>query len=495
MVAVGNRIGDYEVLAKLGEGGMATLFLARRVGISGFSRPVAIKVVHSRLNEDPDFVNMFIDEANISSRIVHPNVVHVEELGKTDEHYFLVMEYIDGCSLSQLVRTLKRANRRLNSTSAVSIVAAVAAALDAAHKTTGEDGLPLGIVHRDVSPQNILMSYQGHTKLIDFGIAKARGRLAETQTTAIKGKLRYMAPEQARGASVDGRTDVYALGIILWELLTGRRLFAGQDNLEVLAQAGARTIEPPHEINPNISAELSAAVMKAMETSPNARPQSAREWRSQLLEAEPSARSVDPMVVSHFLRDMMSELIDQQREKFGSISGVTTAAFQDSERHDPTGAHQISVERATETLTDPVLSDGATLPTAVSPRRVVSGKTKLALAAMGICLAAIAGVMLSGYATDEEATVVNEPTEPAGLAPTPAVTAVPVRLAPVAREPAEVDAGTDTQSLEPAEMARRMTQRMRPARMRPTEMNPPDTEMTAVSMQAPTGSIVSDFDL
>lgn len=508
MVAVGERIADYEVLAKLGEGGMATLFLGRRVGIQGFSRPVAIKVVHSRLNDDPEFVNMFIDEANISARIVHPNVVHVEELGKEDEHYFLVMEYIDGCSLSQLLRALKAANLRLNATSAVSIVAAVAAALDAAHTTVGDDGLALGIVHRDVSPQNILLSYQGHTKLIDFGIAKAHGRLAETQTTAIKGKLRYMAPEQARGTSVDQRTDIYALGVILWELLTGRRMFAGKDNMEVLAQANDRTIEAPFAINPRVSSQLSAVVMKAIESSPDARPQTAREWRAQLLEAQPSARSVDPMVLSHFLQDMMSDLIDQQREKFGSISGVTTIAFQDAERNDASGAHRIRAKRATDTLTEAILADGPTLPSATRPKR--ADKAPLFVAVAVVCIAAVIGAWASHGDVTEIAPVSAPAATPAGAARTPmyAAPAVPVQLPLAEPEPVEIETDVDAVELVPR------TPRARPPRRRRTEMRtpvPPSAEMqptepdeaapplpqptTAVSMETPPGSIVNDFDL
>jgi len=192
----GEWIGGFEIVERLRSGGMATLYLARRHGTSGFSRRIALKVIHPHLTYDSRFVNMFVDEARICSQISHPNVVHVEELGVDRGLHYLAMEYIEGCSLNDLLRLLAAKGRGLSVELATRIAMQVAAGLHAAHETVGEDHQPLGIVHRDISPSNVLLSRDGHIKVIDFGVAKARGRLAATPAAegTLKGKLRYMSP-------------------------------------------------------------------------------------------------------------------------------------------------------------------------------------------------------------------------------------------------------------------------------------------------------------
>src|SRR5262245_41259877 len=216
-------------------GGMPTLSPAQRHGAAGVLRPVVIKVIHPHLAEDEHMVRMFIDEARISSHIRHSNVVYVENFGEQDGVYYMVMEYVDGCSLLQLVRACAADQRKLSAPVAVHLAIEVAAGLHAAHETLGEDGEPLGIVHRDVSPANVLLGRDGRVKVIDFGIAKAHGRLGITRSgSGIKGKLCYMSPEQAWGDPVDRRIDVYALGICLWELVTTGQLSHAQTELAVL---------------------------------------------------------------------------------------------------------------------------------------------------------------------------------------------------------------------------------------------------------------------
>jgi eukaryotic-like serine/threonine-protein kinase len=193
MFEVGEQVGDYQIVARLKSGGMATLFLGRRRGASGFAKHVAIKVIHPHLAEDPAFVRMFVDEALLSARIQHPNVVHVEELKRRDGKYFLVMEYVHGVALVQLLRTLGRKGRRLAPDLAVQIAARIADGLHAAHETRDPDGQTAGVVHRDVSPQNVLLAWAGHVKLIDFGVAKAHGRATHTIGGSLKGKVRYMS--------------------------------------------------------------------------------------------------------------------------------------------------------------------------------------------------------------------------------------------------------------------------------------------------------------
>jgi serine/threonine-protein kinase len=307
----GERLGEYEIIGKLRSGGMATLYLGRRHGAAGVSKPVAIKVIHPHLAEDELIRHMFIDEARISSHIQHSNVVYVETFGELEGLFFLVMEYVDGVSLDQLLITLQRKGMFLPPEVATHIVLEVADGLHAAHETVGEDGAPLGIVHRDVSPSNILITREGRVKVIDFGIAKARGRLGQTKSGAsFKGKLRYMSPEQAWGRELDRRSDVYALGIVLWELLTATPLFKGSDELAILEQVRDPVIDPPSQRAARVSISLDAVVMRATAKDPEHRVASALELRRELQRAVPDAVAVG--------RDVIAELVPLVRETVGT---------------------------------------------------------------------------------------------------------------------------------------------------------------------------------
>ncbi|MDQ3036368.1 MAG: serine/threonine protein kinase, partial [Myxococcota bacterium] len=310
MLAAGKTLGQYEVLAKLRGGGMATLFLARRVGAAGFRRHVAIKVVHEHLASDASFVRMFVDEALLQARIHHPNVVHVEEFGEDDGQHFLVMEYVHGCSLAQLMTALAKRDRRLTPEMATSIAIHVAAGLHAAHELRDEAGQLLGVVHRDVSPQNVLLAYEGHVKLIDFGVAKAKNR-ESTTGGSLKGKLRYMAPEQAFGRGVDRRSDVYAIGIVLWEMLTLRKLFSAEEDLALLDMVRDPQIEPPSRFAHGISPALDAVVLKALAKNADDRYQTAQDFRRALAGAVPEAMLLDAPHLAELLAAVMAEVIDR----------------------------------------------------------------------------------------------------------------------------------------------------------------------------------------
>ncbi|MCB9595317.1 MAG: serine/threonine protein kinase [Sandaracinaceae bacterium] len=324
MFSVGDKIGVYEIVAELKSGGMATLFLGRRAGAAGFAKLVAIKVVHPHLAEDPTFVQMFVDEALLSARIQHPNVVHVEELRELDGHHFLVMEYVHGCSLGQLFRALGKRGRRLSPDLAIHIAIKVADGLHAAHETRDERGELLGVVHRDVSPQNILISYQGNVKLIDFGVAKAQGRVQQTGGGSIKGKFRYMSPEHAFAQNLDRRGDVYALGVVLWEILTMRRRFDGASDLDVLNAVRHPDVIPPSRYAPDLPAGLDGVLLKAMAKAPEDRYQTARELRSALVDVHPRAASLHESALGSLLAAVMAERIEKDREKLPSnVSGFT----------------------------------------------------------------------------------------------------------------------------------------------------------------------------
>lgn len=300
---------------------MATLYLGRRTGASGFSKPVAIKVVHPHLAEDPSFVTMFVDEALLSARINHPNVVHVEELREVEGAHLLVMEYVAGCSLAQLLKGLAKRQRRMTPELAVHVAIQVLDGLHAAHELKDDGGQAMEVVHRDVSPDNVLLAWQGHVKLIDFGVAKALSRSTRTQGAMLKGKLRYMSPEQARGAaSVDRRTDVYALAIVLWECLTMRRAFSGGNDLEVLDQVRNPEIAPPSRLVPDLPPGLDAILMRALAKDPAERYASARDFRRDLAKALPAAAALDGADLAELLRVVMSDEVEAQRALLSSAA-------------------------------------------------------------------------------------------------------------------------------------------------------------------------------
>jgi eukaryotic-like serine/threonine-protein kinase len=287
------RIGDYSLIATLKSGGMATLYRARKVGAAGFARDVAIKVVHPHLAEDEQFIQMFIEEGHLSARIRHPNVIQVEELGFDRGMYFIAMEYVSGCSLAQLQRAFEKRQKDLSFEAIAYVGAAIADGLHAAHELRGDGGEPAGVVHRDVSPQNILLSDRGHVKVIDFGIAKARGRSQQTQGGMLKGKYRYMSPEQAQGLELDRRSDVFSIAIVLWELITQRKLFDAPTDVGILAQVVDGEVRPPSEFRPDIPPALEALLMRTLSVDVAARPADAKTFRAELLDAVPGALRFD----------------------------------------------------------------------------------------------------------------------------------------------------------------------------------------------------------
>ncbi len=342
LFSVGDKVGDYQIVAKLRSGGMATLFLGRREGVEGFSRHVAIKVVHEHLAEDEMFVRMFVDEALLSAKIQHPNVVHVEALGESGGRHFLVMEYVHGCALSTLLTSLGKLGRTLTPQLATYIAVKVAEGLHAAHETKDGDGQLLGVVHRDVTPQNVLIAYRGHVKLIDFGVAKARGRAQQTTGGSLKGKIGYMSPEQAFGESVDRRTDVYALGVVLWEMLTGRRAFKASNELALLQMVRDPKLVPASTYNASVPPALDAVIAKATAREAADRFSTAQEMRRALAKAMPAALALDASDIERLLRAVVGNDMETERQLLPeSVSGLLS---------DP-GAPEEPSEQVVATLT------------------------------------------------------------------------------------------------------------------------------------------------
>jgi eukaryotic-like serine/threonine-protein kinase len=259
---------------------MAEIFLAQSHGPEGFEKQVVIKRIRAALADDPSFVQMFIAEARVASKLNHANLVHIFDFDRHEDSYYLAMEYVRGKSLAEMHRRARSAGREIPPVLAAQIGLEVARGLGYAHRLN-DHGHPLGLVHRDVTPHNVLLSYEGAVKLTDFGIAKASNRASTAGM--LKGKFAYMSPEQSRGEPVDPRTDLFALGITLWELLTGGRLFDGDSDVAVLRAVQEREILSPSAVNPAVNPALSDAVMSALQRDPARRIRSAAELERRLL--------------------------------------------------------------------------------------------------------------------------------------------------------------------------------------------------------------------
>jgi serine/threonine-protein kinase len=257
------RIGDYVLAERVGFGGMADVFRAERRGLGGFVKVVAIKRILPHLVGNEEFVRMFVDEARIAASLSHANIVSIYDFGKAGSQLYLVMEYVDGCSLLSILERLSASARPVPLRHALFIALEVCKGLHAAHSRV-VDGVAAPVVHRDVSPQNILISRLGEVRITDFGVAKAQGRLSNTQADTVKGKIAYMAPEQARGEPVDARCDIFSLGIVLHEMLTGRRLFKGEQHAQTLMQVLEKEIPLPSTVRPKLPADIDRIVMKAL---------------------------------------------------------------------------------------------------------------------------------------------------------------------------------------------------------------------------------------
>ncbi len=296
----GTQIGKYVVQKKLAEGGMAEIYLATSQGAEGFEKEVVIKRIRAFLASDSGFVDMFIAEARLASRLNHANVVQIFDFEKHEDTYYLAMEYVRGCTLWDLRKKCKEQLEPMPAVLVAHIGSEVARGLHYAHRLK-VNGEPLFLVHRDVTPHNVLISFDGAVKLTDFGIAKAGNKL--TSPGMLKGKFAYMSPEQSRGENVDARTDVFALGIVLWEMLTGGRLFDGDSELAVLRAVQQSVIPHPSRMNPDVPEELGDVVMKALERELEARYQTAGEFERALVQCVLNhARSPDDTDVSAFVR-------------------------------------------------------------------------------------------------------------------------------------------------------------------------------------------------
>jgi eukaryotic-like serine/threonine-protein kinase len=276
------RFGRYFLLEKIAVGGMGEVWLARVEGDSADQPPVVVKRLLPHLKEDQDFVNMFFDEARIAASLDHPNIARIEDLGEVAGDYYLAMEHVHGLSFGDVVNAALEAGTDMPVALKCRVVAEAAAALDFAHAATTENGAPLELIHRDVSPQNIMVAFDGSVKLIDFGVARAANKLTRTATGVIKGKYAYMSPEQAWGKDLDGRSDLFGLGIVLWEVLALERLFKRENDTATLRAVVGAELEPPSRKEPTVPKALDALVLKALTRDPQGRFQTGLEFKKAL---------------------------------------------------------------------------------------------------------------------------------------------------------------------------------------------------------------------
>lgn len=410
LVGIPDAIGRYQVVGPLARGGMAELFVCKMLGPSGFERAVVVKRILPHLSDRQAFVDMFLDEARIVAGIRHPNVVHVHELGNDDDGLYLVMEYLDGESLLGLVRRLRLMRRGLPPGLAAYILAETCSGLHAAHELRGSDGLPQNLVHRDVSPQNVLVLYNGQIKVVDFGIATATDRLAKTEAGQVKGKFSYMSPEQCLGKGLDRRSDIFSLGTVLFELTTGNRLFHRENELKTLKAITEEPLIAPSKVVSDYPRVLEKVVMRALARDPNDRYPDALAMRRDLLEAM-RALEVDvaaDVSLASLMQQLFSDRIEEKHEMLRRIQSGSNLT------HIPEAEVDVDVElpgiENASGLFEP------TSPTDTTISRSGSATGRWIAAAVALIALAVGGYfgVVFAFPSDEQ------PTDPPSVATRPA---------------------------------------------------------------------------
>ncbi|HSP80425.1 MAG TPA: protein kinase [Myxococcaceae bacterium] len=399
--------GQYVLVRKLAEGGMAEIFLAKRLGADGFERNVVIKRMLPHLTSLPDFVEMFRDEARLAAKLHHPNIVRIEDLGLAEGYYYICMEYLPGEDFSTTVRTASYRREYVPVPLVLRVIAEAARGLHHAHESTDESGRPLHIVHRDVSPSNLYVTYEGQVKVLDFGIAKAETRLAHTRTGVVKGKYMYMAPEQAGGGELDRRADVFSLGVSLYEALTHVRPFARDNDLAVLKALLEGEFQPPRALRPDLSPELEAVVLKAMAYEPAKRYPTAAalaEDLERLLAKEP--QPPNGAALAAYLRASFGEERYAERTRIPTLSSLLPAGTS-------LPAPSFVGQPHATPITEPEARTGVVPPPPGTGASVAAGRRR------GLLVGLLAGVLLvSGAAFVVGRSVATPAPAAAGVEPT-----------------------------------------------------------------------------
>ena len=324
------KFGKYVLLDRINVGGMAEVFRAKSFGVDGFARLVAIKRILPNISKEEEFIEMFVDEAKLTVQLQHANVVQVMDLGKVEDRYYISMEYVSGGDLRTVWDRARRRNRLLPIAMSCYLVMKCCEGLDYAHRKKDDTGKDIGLVHRDVSPQNLLVSFEGEVKVVDFGIALARHKVSKSQAGVLKGKFGYMSPEQVRGVELDHRSDIFACGIMLWELLVGDRLFLGESDFSTLEKVRNVEMVPPTHFNKNLSPQVERIVMKALAKNRDDRYRHASEMAEDLQRYlfssnQPFARTD----LQRYMHQHFTEEIAAEQERLDKYRDLNPADFED----------------------------------------------------------------------------------------------------------------------------------------------------------------------
>jgi serine/threonine-protein kinase len=433
-LVAGDRLDRYELLCPIASGGMASVWLARLRAKRGFEKLVAIKTIKTELVSDPTFQEMFLDEARIASRIIHPNVAQILDLGEQNDILYIVMEWLDGDSLAHIKRLALKGGVKMPLGVSLRIIADVCAGLHAAHQLKERDGELLGVIHRDVSPQNILITTEGVAKVIDFGLAKAKNRSAgPTQTGVVKGKIRYMAPEQVDTKPLDHRVDIWALGMCLYELALGRLPFDDEDDLQVVKRLMSNSPLPPFDVG--LPAPIEKVLKRALVRDPNGRFESCSRMRRAI---EDAMHSLDLRTshddVAEFVAQTLPDLAKKRGSKVTKAIKAADARELGPTSEDPLPLMRKRAEPATENESDgsgrkALESDGVgRTPSARSLKEQLGGESqKRSAYAPWLVVAAAAGVgawILWSHPSDTPTAQPNPSAHVSASAPPPASAAM-----------------------------------------------------------------------
>ncbi len=375
-------VGRYAIFDEIASGGMATVFLGRLMGAGGFARTIAIKRLHPQFAKDPEFVAMFLDEARLAARIRHPNVVPTLDVVASKGELFLVMEYVRGEVLSRLARALMTRGERVPIPIVLRVMGDALQGLHAAHEARDERGVSLQIVHRDVTPQNILVGADGVGRLLDFGVAKAAGRAHTTREGQIKGKLAYMAPEQLLGTGVSRQTDVYAASVVLWEMLAGERLFAGGSETDVIAKLLKREVRRPSEVANGIPPALDDVVMRGLAPNPDERYPTARDLCVALSAC--GLQEAAGLAVGEWVEGLAEEALAERSARVAAIESQSETNTEPVERHTSTPPLSQPPPAPSHTSSMPTITAERPAPAAAVPGDGAADETNVSMVAMAL---------------------------------------------------------------------------------------------------------------
>jgi serine/threonine protein kinase len=409
--------GKYYLVDKIAVGGMAEIFRAKTFGHGGFENLFVVKRILAHMSDNEQFVQMFLDEARVTALLVHANIVRVVDFGKIGTNYFLAMDYVEGKDAKLILRKLFERRKMLPREFAVYIAMEAAKGLDHAHRKSTNAGELMNIVHRDVSPSNVLVSYAGEVKVADFGIVQASSVVETTTKGTLKGKIEYMSPEQAMGETLDRRSDLFSLGVVLWEMLTGRRAFKTDNEVKTLDRVRNVDIERVSVVNPSVPARLSDIVARCMEKNPDDRYQDGRELHADLLNfLYPATPDVVQQSLGHFMQELFHDEIAVERDRLE----VGTAAARVLHEAEP------SVELQEDWEEDRRANSQPTVATGPAHRPASKLPLALGLAAMGVAAIAVTGSIFYVLNREPEKVVVEVQKEAPARA-----TSLTVKVSPV----------------------------------------------------------------